>query len=123
MTLNSVSQKLVNKKPPTYTEPREDTGAVFEQIVAYLEANPDKKHTLKSLSGKFFLAENYISNLFAKKMQTTVKKSERIRKDVRLGKQRYESKYMTIKYFYESKNWSINWMCNKLEISRAGYYK
>lgn len=42
---------------------------------------------------------------------------------MRLGKQKYESKYMAIKHFYETKKWSINWMCNELKISRAGYYK
>ena len=42
---------------------------------------------------------------------------------MRLGKQRYESKYMAIKYFYEHKGWSINWMCNQLSVSRAAYYK
>ncbi len=41
---------------------------------------------------------------------------------MRLGKQRYESKYMTIKYFYESENWSINWMCKQLSVSRVAYY-
>lgn len=40
-----------------------------------------------------------------------------------LGKQRHESKYLAIKYFYDNKNWSINWMCSHLEISRAAYYK
>lgn len=40
-----------------------------------------------------------------------------------LGKQRYQSEYMTIKDLYESKNWSINWMCKQLGVSRAGYYK
>lgn len=42
---------------------------------------------------------------------------------MRLGKQRYESKYLAIKYFYENKSWSINWMCRSLNISRASYYK
>ncbi|MGL5675845.1 MAG: IS3 family transposase [Cellulosilyticaceae bacterium] len=30
---------------------------------------------------------------------------------------------MAIKFFYENKRWSINWMCKQLEISRAAYYK
>ena len=42
---------------------------------------------------------------------------------MRLGKLRYASKFMTIKFFHETKNWSINWMCKQLEISRAAYYK
>lgn len=42
---------------------------------------------------------------------------------MRLGKQRHESKYLAVKYFYEEKRWSINWMCGQLNISRAAYYK
>lgn len=42
---------------------------------------------------------------------------------MRLGKLRYDSKFMAIKFFYETKHWSINWMCKQLEISRAAYYK
>ena len=42
---------------------------------------------------------------------------------MRLGKQRNENKYLAIKYFYETKIWSINWMCKVLHISRASYYK
>ena len=42
---------------------------------------------------------------------------------MRLGKLRYDSKFMAIKFFYETKNWSINWMCKQLEISRSAYYK
>lgn len=42
---------------------------------------------------------------------------------MRFGKQRFESKYMAIQYFIEKKQWSINWMCRQLEISRAAYYK
>lgn len=40
-----------------------------------------------------------------------------------IGKQRYESKYMQFRYFYEEKHWSINWMCKQLKISHAAYYK
>ncbi len=42
---------------------------------------------------------------------------------MRVGKLRYDSKYMAIKFFYESKHWSINWICKQLELSRAAYYK
>ena len=42
---------------------------------------------------------------------------------MRLGKLRYDSKFIAIKFFYETKNWSINWMCKQLEILRAAYYK
>ena len=42
---------------------------------------------------------------------------------MRLGKQRYESKYMTIQFYHKSEGWSINWMCEFFEISRAAYYK
>lgn len=30
---------------------------------------------------------------------------------------------MAVKHFYETKNWSIKWMCKVLNISRAAYYK
>ncbi|MFR5586187.1 MAG: IS3 family transposase [[Clostridium] scindens] len=30
---------------------------------------------------------------------------------------------MAIQFFYESRDWSIKWMCAQLEISRASYYK
>ena len=42
---------------------------------------------------------------------------------MRLGKLRFESKYMAIKHFHEVNGWSIKWMCKCLEISRAAYYK
>lgn len=42
---------------------------------------------------------------------------------MRPGKVRYESKNLAIQYFYTEKNWSIEWMCKQLEISRATYYK
>lgn len=43
---------------------------------------------------------------------------------MRLGKLRYDSKETSgNKVFYETKNWSINWMCKQLEISRSAYYK
>ncbi len=42
---------------------------------------------------------------------------------MRLGKLRYASKFMAIKFFYDTQNWSINWMCKQLEVSRAAYYK
>lgn len=39
------------------------------------------------------------------------------------GRVRNEAKYLAIKYFYTEKNWNIGWMCQQLNISRAGYYK
>lgn len=42
---------------------------------------------------------------------------------MRLDKIRNLDKYLTIKYFYENKNWSIKWMCRQLGISSAAYYK
>lgn len=42
---------------------------------------------------------------------------------MRLGKVRYEFKYLAIKYYHVEKGWSIEWMCKQLEISRAAYYK
>lgn len=42
---------------------------------------------------------------------------------MRLGRLRFESKYLSIQYFYKEKGWSIRWMCRQLEISKAAYYK
>lgn len=42
---------------------------------------------------------------------------------MRLGKLRYEPKYLAVGYFHETKKWSIEWMCKQLGISRAAYYK
>lgn len=42
---------------------------------------------------------------------------------MRLGKVRFESKYKAIQYFYENKGWSVRWMCQQLNITRAAYYK
>ena len=54
---------------------------------------------------------------------SSIKKSERIRRDVRLGKVRFESRYLTIQYFHAEKGYSIRWMCALLGISKAAYYK
>ena len=42
---------------------------------------------------------------------------------MRLGKVRFEAKYIAIQYFYENRHWSIRWMCQQLDITRAAYYK
>jgi putative transposase len=42
---------------------------------------------------------------------------------VSLGKLRYEVNYIAIQKYHTEKNWSIGWMCKKLRISRAAYYK
>ena len=42
---------------------------------------------------------------------------------MRLGKLRFESKYLAIQYYYEKESWSIRWMCRNLGITRAAYYK
>ena len=42
---------------------------------------------------------------------------------MKFGKNRLESKYLAIQCLHEKKQWSINWMCQKVGISRASYYK
>ena len=42
---------------------------------------------------------------------------------MRLGKVRFECKYIAIQSFYNEKHWSINWMCKTLGVSHAAYYK
>ncbi len=72
LALERVSRKLVEKKPPSYVELAEDHTTTFDNLLHYLNTNFHKKHTLKSLSGRFYLSESYISNLFAKKLSTTL---------------------------------------------------
>ena len=36
---------------------------------------------------------------------------------------RNEQKYEAIQSFYEENQWSINWMCQQLKVTRAAYYK
>ncbi|MBR0443930.1 MAG: IS3 family transposase [Clostridia bacterium] len=40
-----------------------------------------------------------------------------------LSRVRHGSKYRALEYFHETQQWSIPWMCRKLGISRASYYK
>lgn len=42
---------------------------------------------------------------------------------MRLGRVRFEEKYLTIQYFQKEKGWSIRWMCRQLGISKTAYYK
>ena len=42
---------------------------------------------------------------------------------MRLGRLRYESKYLAIQQLHKDNGWSINWMCSRLGLSRAAYYK
>lgn len=42
---------------------------------------------------------------------------------MRLGKVRFESKYLAIQHFRAEKSWNIRWMCRVLGISKAAYYK
>jgi len=42
---------------------------------------------------------------------------------VRLGRLRYESRYLAIQQLHAEKGWSIQWMCRQLGITRAAYYK
>lgn len=42
---------------------------------------------------------------------------------MKLGKVRYESKYLAIQYFHNEKGWNVGWMCRKLGVARAAYYK
>ncbi len=42
---------------------------------------------------------------------------------MRLGKVRFECKYLAIQAFFNEKHWSINWMCKTLGVSHAAYYK
>ena len=42
---------------------------------------------------------------------------------MRLGRGRKLSKYKAIQFYDETESWSVEWMCQAVEVSRAGYYK
>ncbi len=42
---------------------------------------------------------------------------------MKLSRTKCEELYLTIQFFYKEKGWSIRWMCSKLGITRAAYYK
>ena len=42
---------------------------------------------------------------------------------MRLGRVRFESKYLAIQFFHAENGWSIRWMCRQLGISKVAYYK
>ena len=42
---------------------------------------------------------------------------------MRLGRVRFEAKYLAIHHFHTEKGWGIRWMCLQLGISKAAYYK
>ena len=42
---------------------------------------------------------------------------------MKLGRLKCEELYLTIQHFYKEKGWSIRWMCSKLGVTRAAYYK
>ncbi len=45
--------------------------STFDQILSYIDKNPDKPLTLDSLSETFFLSKSHISHLFKQKLQTS----------------------------------------------------
>ena len=40
-----------------------------------------------------------------------------------LGRQRKNAKFTAVQWYDEHRSWPVKWMCIKLGISRAGYYK
>ena len=40
-----------------------------------------------------------------------------------LGRQRKNAKFMAIQFYDDTEGWPVEWMCEKLNVSRAGYYK
>ncbi len=71
LTLEKLLEKLLVKLPRLNNEITPEFASSFDNLVAYLNENYSKKHTLKSLSEKFFMSETYICTLFSKKLSTT----------------------------------------------------
>ena len=68
-----LSRKLAEKNNlyPSTTPVKTQTQA-FNELVAYLTENYEKKHTLDSLSKRFNISPNYICNLFSKHYDSTL---------------------------------------------------
>ncbi|HJJ72103.1 MAG TPA: IS3 family transposase [Methanocorpusculum sp.] len=56
-------------------------------------------------------------------IESAAKKSEGIRREMRLGRGRKTAKHKAIQYYDVERSWPVEWMCKSLEVSRSGYYK
>jgi YesN/AraC family two-component response regulator len=73
LVLEKISRKLAAKnnwKPSVQFVPSQSVH--FDDLVAYITANFNKRHSLKSLSGLFHLSPTYICDLFAKNYESTL---------------------------------------------------
>ncbi len=71
LTLEKILEKLLIKSPRIKGEISPEQTSAFDDLVAYVNENYTAKHSLKSLSQRFFISETYICDLFAKKLSTT----------------------------------------------------
>ena len=73
LVLERLSRKLAEKYHLTPSSVVGSTGnPAFDELVAYVAENYNKKHTLKSLSRLFNISEKYICNLFSKHYQCSL---------------------------------------------------
>ena len=73
LTLEKLSRKLASKHNQTPTVqfvPSQSES--FDDMVTYVTAHFNKKHTLKDLAGRFSLSQTYICDLFAKHYESTL---------------------------------------------------
>lgn len=97
-------------------------------VVKFLEYYDSEKP--KPITNKNELEELRLENLQLKR-ELELKEKENIllikikKKESELNSRQgaFESKYIIIKEQHDTLQWSINWMCKVLHISRAGYYK
>ena len=73
LVLERLSRKLAEKNnlSPS-TAPVKTLTKAFDDLVAYIYNNYEKKHTLDSLSRQFNISPNYICNLFSKHYDSTL---------------------------------------------------
>jgi len=74
LVLEKVSRKLAGKKNQTPSIQFTPSQSVsFDDLVAYVTGNFNKKHSLNDLSERFNMAATYICDLFAKHYDSTLK--------------------------------------------------
>lgn len=70
ITLERLSESLAKKKPiPVIVD---NMSPSFAELITYINARFDQKHTLESLSARFGISSNYICSLFSKHYNTTL---------------------------------------------------
>lgn len=72
IVLERLSKKLADRQGKTSFPELRGVNSAFSEMVAYITENFSQKHTLRQLSARFNLNENYICNLFSKHYNSTL---------------------------------------------------